>query len=293
MRIDASLAEAALDEALARPLGISRTAAAYGAVTLGVATMTRAVKAVSTYRGRDPREFTLCAFGGNGPMVAAAIASALDMTTVLIPPSPGVFSAVGLIFSAWEYHLARTVPRRTRAPSSAELGKLYDDLEAELRAAVSEDGVSGEPLQITRLADMRYSGQAFELTVPVGSGPPDHALLTERFVEEHRRTYGHASDDPVQLANVRLIARQATRVSPAANGGRATEAPAARVRRPAYFGGETPIPTAVVSRDALTPERVLGPLIIEEYDSTCVVHPGWSAGLDDHGNIVLAAEEDA
>jgi N-methylhydantoinase A len=291
MMIDASLAEAALDEALATPLGISRVAAAYGAVTLGVATMTRAVKAVSTYRGRDPREFTLCAFGGNGPMVAAAIASALEMTSVLIPPSPGVFSASGLISSGWEYHLARTVPRRTRAPSSAELEELYDDLEAELRVAVSEDGVSDGALEITRLADMRYSGQAFELTVPVDLGAPDQAVLVERFVAEHRRTYGHASDDPVLLANVRLIARQTTTVSLATNGRHAGKAPAVRAHRPAYFGGEDRVPTAVVPREALTSERAVGPLIIEEYDSTCVVPPGWSAGLDDCGNIVLAGED--
>jgi N-methylhydantoinase A len=291
MTIDASLAEAALDEALARPLRIPRMEAAHGALMLSVATMTRAVKAVSTYRGRDPREFTLCAFGGNGPMVAAAIASALEMTSVLVPPSPGVFSASGLVASGWEYHLARTVPSRIRAPSRAELEQLYDGLEAELLAAASADGVGVEALEITRLADMRYSGQAFELTVPVGSGPPDQTLLVERFVEEHRRTYGHASDDPVQLATVRLVARQTATGSPATNGFGSATTQRPRAHRLAYFGGEDPIPTAVVPRDALRSDRVAGPLIIEEYDSTCVVPPGWSAGLDDYGNIVLADEE--
>jgi N-methylhydantoinase A len=288
MTIDASLAEHAIDVALAGPLGISPTEAAFGAFTLSVATMTRAVKAVSTYRGRDPREFAMCAFGGNGPVVAAAIATALEMKTVVIPPSPGVFSAAGLIFSSWEYHFARTVPRRVRAPSSAELQALYDDLEAHLRAAVSEDGVGDEPFEITRMADLRYSGQAFELTVPVGAGPPDQAVLSARFVEEHRRTYGHASDDPVQLANVRLVARQAATVAASPNGGPLSGTSPTGQARNAYFGGDGAIVTPVVPRAALSRPRA-GPLIVEEYDSTCVVPAGWLASLDDYGNIRLTS----
>jgi len=210
----------------------------------------------------------------------------------VIPPSPGVFSAAGLIFSSWEYHFARTVPRRARAPSSAELEALYDDLEAHLRAAISEEHVGDEPFEITRMADLRYSGQAFELTVPIGAGPPDQALLSQRFVEEHRRTYGHASDDPVQLANVRLVARQAATVTARANGGPASRAGPSRQARKAYFGGDGAVITPVVSRAALSGPRS-GPLIVEEYDSTCVVPAGWLASLDDHGNIRLMREGSA
>ena len=127
--IDASLAEQALDTALAAPLGITRTDAAYGALTLSVATMTRAVKAVSTYRGRDPREFTLCAFGGNGPVVGAAIAQELDIATWSSRRRRACSAPLGLVHSGSEYQFAKSVPRSARAPSRSELHALYDELE--------------------------------------------------------------------------------------------------------------------------------------------------------------------
>jgi N-methylhydantoinase A len=289
MEIDARLAERALDKVLAEPLGLPRIEAAYGAFSLTIAAMTRAVKAVSTYRGRDPREFVLCAFGGNGPVVATAIADALDIRTVLIPPSPGVFSAAGLIFSSWEYHFARTVPRRDRTPNQAELKSLYDDLEAHVRIAVAEDGGDGQAIGLTRLADLRYAGQAYELTVPAGSGNPDPAVLAREFAEEHERTYGHASDDPVQLASVRVIARpiETGELFPGSN--HSNGARPSRRSRPAFFGSPGTLTTPVLARSELGSNPKPGPLIVEEYDATCVVAPGWSARLDTHGNIELTS----
>lgn len=288
MPIDAALAEQALDEVLAGPLGLSRIEAAYGALSLTIATMTRAVKAVSTYRGRDPREFALCAFGGNGPVVAAAIAEALDISRVLVPPSPGVFSAAGLVFSSWEYHFARTVPRRARTPTQVELEALYAGLEADVRAAVARDGGDGDSIGLTRLADLRYGGQAYELTVPVGPDGPDPAELALRFAQEHERTYGHSSDDPVQLANLRVIARQIDTDGrlPGHGGSQNGAGPSGTVRA-AFFGPAGTLSTPILARSNLGSDPRPGPLIIEEYDATCVVPPGWSAQLDAHGNIEL------
>jgi N-methylhydantoinase A len=289
--IDASLAEQALDAALAAPLGIGRTEAAYGALTLSVATMTRAVKAVSTYRGRDPREFTLCAFGGNGPVVGAAIAQELDIATVVIPPSPGVFSAAGLIHSGSEYQFSKSVPRSARAPSRSELHALYDELEAQVRAMVTDDGGEGDAMVVTRLADLRYAGQAFELTVPVDGGAPDPVMLAQRFRDEHRRTYGHASDDPVQLASLRVVARSGAGSPAQSNGHRPRTVLHAATTRQAYFGVHGALDTPVLVRDELTRGPRRGPLIIQEYDATTVVPPGWSASLDDHANIELTRGE--
>jgi N-methylhydantoinase A len=289
--IDASLAEQALDAALAAPLGITSTEAAYGALTLSVATMTRAVKAVSTYRGRDPREFTLCAFGGNGPVVGAAIAQELDIATVLIPPSPGVFSAAGLVQSGSEYQFSKSVPRSARTPSRSELHALYDELEAQVRAMVTDDGGDGDGMAITRLADLRYAGQAFELTVPVEGGAPDPAMLAQRFQDEHRRTYGHASDDPVQLASLRVVARSGSGSPEARNGYRARTTPHVPTTRRAFFGVHGALDTPVLARDELARPSRRGPLIIQEYDATTVVPPGWWAALDDHANIELTRGE--
>jgi N-methylhydantoinase A len=291
--IDESLAARALDAALAEPLGLPRTEAAYGALTLSVATMTRAVKAVSTYRGRDPREFTLCAFGGNGPVVGAAIAQELDIAGVIIPPSPGLFSAAGLIHSDWEYQFSKSVPRGARTPSRSELHDLYDDLERQVRAMVTDDGADGDSMAVVRLADLRYAGQAFELTVPVEGAAPDPAVLAQRFAEEHRRTYGHASDDPVQLASLRVVARsQAGAVAAAEGNGHPARSSLHLSRtRQAYFGDHSAISTPVLARDELTRAPRPGPLIVEEYDATTVVPPGWRASLDDHGNIELSRGE--
>jgi N-methylhydantoinase A len=290
--IHESLAAQALDAALAGPLGLVRTEAAYGALTLSVATMTRAVKAVSTYRGRDPREFTLCAFGGNGPVVGAAIAQELEISRVIIPPSPGLFSAAGLIHSDSEYQFSKSVPRGARTPSKSELEALYDELENQVRAMVTDDGADGDAMTVVRLADLRYAGQAFELTVPVEGDAADPALLARLFQHEHRRTYGHASDDPVQLASLRVVAR--SNVGPMAaeaNGQQARPTLQLSATRNAFFGGHGTIPTPVLTREELTSTPRRGPLIIEEYDATTVVPPGWQASLDGHASIELSRDE--
>ena len=125
-----------LNRVVATPLGRSVEAASYGILMLAVATMTRAVKAVTTYRGRDPRDFTLCAFGGNGPLTGVEIARSLAMSNVLIPPSPGVFSALGLLFSDTEHEVVRTLMLRGDEITAAALEAAYR------RGRERDDGVS-------------------------------------------------------------------------------------------------------------------------------------------------------
>ena len=136
----------ARSRAVAAPLGMDSTEAAYGVFQLAVATMTRAVKAVSTYRGRDPRDFVLCGFGGNGPVVAVAIARALQMRRVLVPPAPGVFSAVGLLLSEIEHEFVRTLPARGENASAEMLHAAYRELEAEAERALVAEGVLGDAI---------------------------------------------------------------------------------------------------------------------------------------------------
>ena len=155
--------------------------------------MTRAVKAVSTYRGRDPRDFVLCGFGGNGPVVAAAIARALQMRRVLVPLAPGVFSAAGLLLSEIEHEFVRTLTARGRDASERVLQAAYRELEDEAERALVAEGVSREAVVTSRFADIRYAGQAYELTMPVAAGAPDLGRITADFNAEHHRTYGHAS----------------------------------------------------------------------------------------------------
>jgi len=242
------------------------------------------MKAVSTERGRDPRGFALFAFGGNGPLFAAGMARALEMTRVVIPPSPGLFSAFGLLYSEVEHHYVRTWRRRTRGLDPAELGDAYARLEDEARAQLAAEGFSGAGVSIERSADCRYQGQSFELTVPMTSSLP----IEEAFGREHERTYGHRAgpDEPVEIVSLRVVGKglgERTRViahppAPAAH--------APTVRR-VYFGPQAGwLTTPILSRaDLATPRE--GPAVIEEYDATCVVPPGARVQLDASGNIVM------
>jgi N-methylhydantoinase A len=288
--VDRSLAERALTDVVARPLSLGLEEAAYGVFEIAVATMTRAVKAVSTYRGRDPRDFTLFAFGGNGPVVGAAIANELDIRRVVVPQSPGVFSALGLLLSDSEYDFARTVTVHGERLVSSELADAYTALEEEAYGVLATEGIPAASVTLQRFADMRYLGQAYELTVPA----PDSLDVDEivaAFADEHRRTYGHASNDPVQVVSIRIVARNGhhnTSLADLHATGRASAGP--RNERDAYFGPHGMVRTPVCDREALSDQPLAGPLIVEEYDATCVVPPGWSASLDSLRNIVLDAD---
>ncbi|MBI3515473.1 MAG: hydantoinase/oxoprolinase family protein, partial [Proteobacteria bacterium] len=288
-------ARRAILDTVAAPLGLSALDAAFGVYTIACANMTRAVKAVTTYRGRDPRDFVLFAFGGNGPVAAVEVARALDMTTVLVPPAPGVFSALGLLFSDAEQEFAATVSRGLASLDDGEIAAAFDRLAQQGRAALAADGHAPERISVHRLADLRYSGQAYELSIPVPDGAPTRADLLARFGAEHERQYGHRSDsDPVDLMTVRVTARARvagpSRYDPAAivagvgvrNGG------AAEAARACYFGPRHGVvPTPILARAALAGRTVEGPAVIEEYDATCVLPPGAAATLDASGNIAI------
>jgi N-methylhydantoinase A len=281
-------------ESVAAPLGLSTTEAAYGVFQLAIATMTRAVKAVSTYRGRDPREFVLCGFGGNGPVVAVAIARALQMRRVLVPLAPGVFSAAGLLLSEIEHEFVRTLPARPGSATPELLLAGFRELEIEAEGALVAEGVSRGEIAFSRFADVRYVGQAYELTLPVAAGPPDLDRIGADFAAEHHRTYGHAAaNGAIDVVSLKLTAR-------AAGGGESAYDPIAGIgavrsngrTRSAYFGpvaGSLDVP--VISRVGLldSPPRQ-GPLLVEEYDSTCVVPPGSWLTLDALGNIDIALD---
>ncbi len=175
LRLNAEKSRHVLEEKLAKPIGKPLLETAYGTWLVAASTMTRAVKTVSTYRGRDPRDFALFAFGGNGPIAAAEIARQLEMKLVLVPPHPGVFSAVGLLFSDIEHELLQGFYRKVENLMPAELEAAYAKLEDKAREEMKEEGFSVDQIVLNRLADMRYCGQAYELTVPIerGNGAPD------------------------------------------------------------------------------------------------------------------------
>jgi N-methylhydantoinase A len=286
--IDAAAAYRAVDEQVAALLGRSAVEAAHGVLTIAVATMMRAVKAVTTYRGRDPRDFAICAFGGNGPLVGVEIARALEVETVVVPPLPGVFSALGLVFGDTAREHVRTLLLRSDELTAETVEAALGALE---RTALDELGYDGHPaaaVTLDRVAELRYAGQAYELAVAVPAGPVSVDRLLDDFVAEHVRTYGHGSRaDAVELVSVRVLARVP---SPSATTYDALQRIAALDRelgsREAYFGlVHGMVRTPVLSRAALIDGVMPGPFLVDEYDSTIVVPPGCSASLDRIGNV--------
>ncbi|MDR7032720.1 hydantoinase/oxoprolinase family protein [Mesorhizobium sp. BE184] len=283
IQVDAAAGRAALRSQVADPLGQDVLTTARGVLTLAVSTMTRAVKAVSTYRGRDPRDFTLVAFGGNGPVVAADIASTLGIRSIVVPLAAGVFSGFGLLRSDVEQEFVQPLLVDAARLGAERLPCIKAELRARAAAALSADGYDPSSADFRFSADLRYFGQAYELNI-AGADTGDVEALVEGFHREHERTYGHrSSGDPVQIVNARL----AVRVPMASTIGRFAKAPVFERRDRLVAFGSEPAMTAVIGRDALGLKPRQGPFIIEDYDCTCVVPPHASARLDAVGNIEI------
>ena len=277
--LDAKAAADAIETQIAAPRGVSIDEAAFGIHRVANAAMTRALRAVSSERGRDPRRFALMAFGGNGPVHAATLARSLDIETILIPPTAGVFSALGLLFPATEHHYVRTLMREVEDIHATDVAASYNTLEDEGRRELESEGYSGDNIEFERFADLRYRGENTELTVPVPSNDTKLDATVRGFGNEHERTYGYQSNDEVVVVvNLRLIARgldEQKRVPEALQVTTQAGHNMARQTRSVYFGPQYGrLETRVVDRADVTETGLDGPLIIEEYDSTTVVPPG-------------------
>jgi N-methylhydantoinase A len=285
LRLQAQSARDAVGAQLAARLGTTPEQAAFGGLIVAVANMVRAVKSVSTYRGRDPRSHTMIAFGGNGPLVAAAIAAELSIRHVLIPCNPGVLSACGLLAADHEQELVRSRPGLMSDLDQPALEAEFAVLERQARDVMTAEGFADAEILISRHADLRYVGQAFELTVAADDASPDD--ISKAFHREHLATNGHmAESEAVELVNLRLAARVPT----PDQGAPPAPAPVSESDRTrmAYFGPAFGLlETRILQRQHLAGQCLAGPLIIEEYDSTCVVPPGCHASLDEWRNIVI------
>jgi N-methylhydantoinase A len=286
--IDGPAAHRALQERVAGPLGLGPLAAAYGAHQIAVSNMVRVARAVSTERGRDPRRCVLVAFGGNGPVHAAEVARQLGIAEVIVPPWPGLFSAFGLLAAETRHEIARARRTRLAGLSPADLAAGFDDLERSALATLRDEGHAEGRIAVDHFLDLRYRGQSSELRVPVSDldALEGVATLAAVFEDEHERTYGYR-DGPerVEVVSFRVVARVAEDVPPPLVEPRCTTSPATRS---AYFGAEHgTLSTPVLDRGDLTRTPRPGPLIVEEYDATTIVPPGWSARLDEYANIRL------
>jgi len=302
MGLEASEAADAIRTKVAEPLGVALEAAASAIHEIANATMAAAVRVVTVQRGIDPRPFAVVAFGGAGPMHAARVAEEFDIDMVIVPPSCGVGSAVGLLGTDLSTDRVLTRLCHESDVDALEIDKIFEQL---ADAAAGDLGVepAAESTRIERSVDVRLAGQAHELTIRIGDEGRNQrwnagslAALRERFAEKYKESYGIDGSGPIELVSFRV---RVTRVVPKvplgrrARSGTRNQGPSRK--RPVWFREfgeyrETP----VYDREGLVgDESVMGPLVIADGESTIVVPPSWSVRIDNEFNVVLSrvAEE--
>jgi N-methylhydantoinase A len=293
--LDAEASREAILAQCARPLGLELLPAASGIVEIANAHMIAAMRLISIQHGYDPRDFVLVAFGGAGPLHANALAQELDIPTILIPPSPGIASALGMLMTDIKHEFVATRRHLLSGLEPAALGALFEDFMQQGEALLTREGVATTQRRMLRSVDLRYQGQSHELSIPVPSGPltPQHlASLHTQFHEAHVRAYGYAApDDPIEVVNVRLTAmgiapKPRLQALPQGSGDLTA---ALKEHRQVWFSETSGfLSCPILDRLRLRwGDVIYGPAIIEELDATTVIHPGYQAQVDQLGNLLL------
>lgn len=293
-QLDRSLSEQAIGRVIAEPLGMGLEEAAQAIVSVANANMADAVRLVSIRRGYDPRDFALLAFGGAGALHGADVARELGIPTVVVPPSPGVTSAMGCLLVDIQHDFAQMYTGLASGADEEGIEQAFVELETEASARLRHEGVASEDAILQRKISMRYQGQWRSLQVPMGTGPGAIARAVRTFHEQYEREFAFRQDDaPVEVYQLHLGAVgkipkpsfRPTEPVPQAPG-----APAER--RSVYFGGDGWIDTPVYDRDALAAGTAFaGPAIVNQLDSTTVVPPHTRAEIDEWLNIRIHLEE--
>jgi N-methylhydantoinase A len=292
LRLHPGGAVRAIEERLARPLGLSVDEAAWGIHTIVNTNMELATRVVSIERGRDPRGLTLVAFGGSGPVHGCRLAQALGIPRVILPAAAGVTAAIGLLAAELRFDVARTYVRRLDALDPTALDAMYAEM-ADQAAAVVRDAAPAGAVSVLRSVDARYVGQGYELTVPVPAGRLDAAALARvraSFDEVYAARYGYAQPaEPVEVVTWKLSAIGGAPRVALAKAATTPGAGAAKGRRRAYFpeaGGWIDCP--LYDRYLLAAGmQVAGPAIVEERESTSVLPPAALATVDEYANLIV------
>jgi N-methylhydantoinase A len=295
MRLDARASHAALENNVATPLSLSVADAAEGIVRIIDVKMQEAIKAISTMRGHDLRDFHLLAFGGAGPLHAVRIAENLGMAGVVVPLYPGVYSAMGLLISDVKHDYVRSKMSPLAETHDTDILQIFDELEEQALADLHAEEFSDDRIAIERALDMRYAGQGYEITVPCAYplGAEGMRRLRTLFDEQHKQMFGHtAPHEPVEIVSYRLrgigrvppvTLREFTKTGAALND-------ALRETRPARFDGKT-LDCPVYQREKLDVGMVFsGPAIIDQLDCTTVVPPGHKVSIDKFRNLLIVRE---
>lgn len=276
-------------EAVGRRFGLGREEMALGILAVADANMARAMRRAAARHGDDLRGYALVAGGGAGALHAAGLVAELGMAAVLVPPSPGLLSALGLLEADLRHDLAAPALMPADSLDAGRLRAVFRDLAAQADARLAEDGVDPSRRRLAAALDLRYAGQEWALSVPCDPAEPLPAVVG-RFHEHHERVYGHAAPgEPVEVVTARLAASgtfPSADLAPAL--GTAVREPEHRAVR---FAGELEArPTRIVHRASLAPGATLaGPAVVEQLDTTTLVPPGWRARLHEGGSLLVEA----
>jgi len=297
MELRADLARKAFEEGPARALGMSVEEASMGAVQILTHSMVQSIEENSVRKGYDPRDFALVAEGGAGPLFAAQIALEVGTPWVIVPPYPGVTAAMGLLATDMVYEYVSTVYQRLSKLDAAAVQRAFEDLEEQARAQLERDGLPPERILLQRVCDCRYLGQGYELRVDASPGKIDERWveqLRSDFHDIHEREYSRRFEEAdIELPNIRVrgIGLMPELVMPEAEAGAESAEQALAHEGEAWFrvdGTLRRVPTRYYARRALKAgNRLQGPAIVNQYDSTTVVPPGVVARVDRYGNIVV------
>jgi len=297
MTLDAQLARRAFEEGPAAALGMSVEEASMGAVQILSHSMVQSIEENSVRKGYDPRDFALVVEGGAGPLFGVPIAMEVGTPVVIVPPYPGIAAAMGLIATDMVYEYAATTYQRLSKLDAGALQQRFEELEEQAAHQLAEDGIPADRIVVQRIADARYLGQGYELRVDVGSGAIDDAWverLRADFHDVHEREFTRRFEESdIEIPNVRVrgIGLMPELAMPAVEAGGESPEAALRHEGDAWFlvgGALERMPTRYYDRAALTAgNRLEGPAIVSQYDSTTVIPPGVGARVDGSGNIVI------
>ena len=292
MPIRAELARSAIAEKIAKPLGLSIEDAAEGILTILNETMVRAIRVITVEQGNDPRHFSLLAFGGAGPLLAAPLAQELGMKTIIVPPGPGLLCALGLLVAdaRRDFSVTRIMP--LNAASVTGLSEVAKRLEHQAESWFEAEGGFSTNQVMEWAADARYLGQSHELTIPLRSGPYAPAVIDDLiadFAKEHTRLYGYDAAADVELVTLRLTARAGLdRPEISFTVASASAAPELKETRRIHFPRSGFVDCPVYDRATLSHgQRLQGPAIVEQMDTTSVLFPGQQLECDTYGNMII------
>ena len=281
----------AIETKLAKPLGLTVDQVAVGIIKVINASMIKGIRVVSVAKGYDPRDFALIAFGGAGPLHAAELAGELEIPKVVVPVAPGVTSALGLLMSDLRHDYVQTVLRNLEEVEIPELNTLFNNMEQGATEQMYREGIDVKDIQIIRLLDVRYLGQAYDLQIPISGGTlkdNDLQLTRSRFNDAHKSLYGFSIDEnPMEIVNVRVTSvagmnKPSLSKRPKNDG--ITKNPS---KRDVIFG-EDKLNTDILLRDNLSSgAKIVGPAVIEQIDSTTLILPQQKAYIDESHNIII------